>query len=195
MTFCVFRTDRKAKMTAPASGWLRYFRLLLCNHWTEFDETWQEARTQCPLSSLCFFEPIGKPRWPSRPLIDRLRHVWHISWNSTKITTSSTKPVFWVDQKPKMVALTSDWLNILIFSSGTTGQNFTKLDKKQETNRRVLYQVLYSTGQRPCSRAYSILSSGRLSVRTQNFVPRSISSVSLKTTKTHLWRHVIGPIG
>ena len=51
---CVFRTDRKNKMAALASDWLRHFRLLLWNRWTEFNETWQEARSQRPLPSLCF---------------------------------------------------------------------------------------------------------------------------------------------
>ena len=50
---CVFRADRKNKMAALASDWLRLW-LLLWNHWTEFNETWQEARSQCPLQSLCF---------------------------------------------------------------------------------------------------------------------------------------------
>ena len=51
---CVFRADRKNKMAALASDWLRYFRLLWRNRWTEFKVTWQEARSQCPLPSLCF---------------------------------------------------------------------------------------------------------------------------------------------
>ena len=51
---CVFRADRKNKMAALASDWLRHFRLLLWNHWTKFNETWQEARSQRPLPSLCF---------------------------------------------------------------------------------------------------------------------------------------------
>ena len=51
---CVFRADRKNKMAALASDWLRHFRLLLWNRWTEFNETWQEARSQRPLPSLCF---------------------------------------------------------------------------------------------------------------------------------------------
>ena len=46
---CVFWADRKNKMAALASDWLRHFRLLLWNRWTEFNETWQEARSQCPL--------------------------------------------------------------------------------------------------------------------------------------------------
>ena len=51
---CVFRVDRKNKMAALASDWPRHFRLLLWNRWTEFNETWQEARYQRPLPSLCF---------------------------------------------------------------------------------------------------------------------------------------------
>ena len=51
---CVFTADQKNKMATLASEWLRHFRLLLWNRWTEFNETWQEARSQCPLQSLCF---------------------------------------------------------------------------------------------------------------------------------------------
>ena len=51
---CVFRADQKNKMVALASDFLRYFRLLLWNRWTEFNETLQEAGSQLPLPSLCF---------------------------------------------------------------------------------------------------------------------------------------------
>ena len=51
---CVFQVDWKNKMAALASDWLRHFRLLLWNRWTEFNKTWQEARSQRPLQSLCF---------------------------------------------------------------------------------------------------------------------------------------------
>ena len=51
---CVFRANRKNKMAALGSDWLRHFQLLLWNRWTEFNETWQEARSQCPLRSLRF---------------------------------------------------------------------------------------------------------------------------------------------
>ena len=64
---CIFRADRKNKMAAPASDWLRHFRLLLWNRWTEFNETLQEARSQSPLPSM-FFGPIGKTRWPPWPI-------------------------------------------------------------------------------------------------------------------------------
>ena len=36
-----------------ASDWLRHFWILLWNRWTEFNETWQESRSNCPLQSLC----------------------------------------------------------------------------------------------------------------------------------------------
>ena len=42
---CVFRADRKTKMAAPASDWLRHYWLLLWNRWTEWEETQQEARS------------------------------------------------------------------------------------------------------------------------------------------------------
>ena len=116
---CVFWTDRKNKMAALASDWLRHFWLLLWNHWTEFNETWQEARSQRPLPSLCFSGRSEKTRWPPLPLIG-----WDIfdffsetaEWNSTKLDRKQDLNalyqvcVFWADQKNKMAALASDWL-------------------------------------------------------------------------------------
>ena len=59
---CVCPVDRKNKMTILVSDWLRHFRLLLWNYWTEFNETWQEARSQRSLRGLCFFVPTRKTR-------------------------------------------------------------------------------------------------------------------------------------
>ena len=56
-------------MAALASDWLRHFRLQLWIRGTEFNETWQEARSQRPLPSLCFSGRSEKTRWPSLPLI------------------------------------------------------------------------------------------------------------------------------
>ena len=61
---CVFRANRKNKMAALAFDWLRHFRLLW-NRWMELNETCQEARSQCPLPSLCF---LGRSRWPPWPI-------------------------------------------------------------------------------------------------------------------------------
>ena len=116
---CVFRADGKSKMAAPASDWLKHFQLLLWNRWTEFNKTWQEARSQCPLPSLCFFGLIGKRRWPPWPLIG-----WDIfdffsettERNSTKLDRKQDLNVFyqvcvfWADRKNKMAAPASDWL-------------------------------------------------------------------------------------
>ena len=52
---CVFWADRKNKMAALVSDWLRHFRLFLWNRWTACNETWQEERSQRPLPSLCFW--------------------------------------------------------------------------------------------------------------------------------------------
>ena len=38
---CLFQADRKNKMVALVSDWLRHYRLLPCNHWTECNETSQ----------------------------------------------------------------------------------------------------------------------------------------------------------
>ena len=49
--YCVFWADRKNKRAALASDSLRHFRLLLWNRYTEFNETSQEARSQCLMSN------------------------------------------------------------------------------------------------------------------------------------------------
>ena len=41
-------------MAALASDWPRHFQLLLWNRWTEFNDTWQEARSQV-LYQVCIF--------------------------------------------------------------------------------------------------------------------------------------------
>ena len=53
-TKCVFSGRSGKQDGRPTSDLLRHFRLLLWNHWTEFNETWQEARYQRPLPNLCF---------------------------------------------------------------------------------------------------------------------------------------------
>ena len=115
--FLCFRADRKNKMAALASDWLRHFRLLLWNGWTEFNETWQEATK--PSTKCVFFGLIGKTRWPPQPLIG-----WDIfdffsetnEQNSTKLDRKQDLNVlyqvcvFRADRKNKMAALASDWL-------------------------------------------------------------------------------------
>ena len=79
-----------------------HFRLLLWNRWTEFNETWQDARSQRPLPSLCFSghseKQDGRPGlWlaeifstsPLNPQNGIQRNL-----TGCKISTSSTKFVF-----------------------------------------------------------------------------------------------------
>ena len=50
-------------MAAQVSDWPRHFRLLW-NRWTEFNELWQEARSQQPLPSGFSSDWSEKTRWP-----------------------------------------------------------------------------------------------------------------------------------
>ena len=145
---CVFRADRKYKMAALASDWLRHFRLLLWNHWTEFNETWQEARSQRPLPSLCFLgwseKQDGRPGlWLAETFsTSPLKPLNGIQWNLTgsKISMSSSKFVFFgpIGQTRWPPWPLIGW-DIFDFSSETVEWNSTKLDRKQDLN--ALYQV------------------------------------------------------
>ena len=99
---CVFQADRKNKMAAIASDWLRHFRLILWNRWTEFKETWQEARSQHPLPSLCFSgcsekQDGGPGLWLAETFSTsslKLLNGIQLNLTGSKISTSSTKFVF-----------------------------------------------------------------------------------------------------
>ena len=99
---CVFRADRKNKMAAPASDWLRHVRLHCRNRWMEFNKSWQEARSQRPLPSLCFSsrseKQDGRPGlWLAETFsTSPLKQLNGIQRNLTgsKISTPSTKFVF-----------------------------------------------------------------------------------------------------
>ena len=145
---CVFLADRKNKMAALASDWLRHFRLLLWNRWTEFKETWQEARSQSPLPSLCFSgrseKQNGRPSlWLAETfLTSPLKPMNRIQRNLTgsKISTPSTKFVFFGPiGKTRWPPWPLIGWDICDFSSETAERNSTKLDRKQILN--VLYQV------------------------------------------------------
>ena len=144
---CVFRADRKIKMAALASDWLRHFRLFLWNRWTEFNETWQEARSQRPLPSLCFSgrseKQDGRPGlWLAETFSTSLKPLNGIQRNLTgrKISTSSTKFVFFGPiGKTRWPPWSLTGWDTFDFSSETAERNSTKLDRKQDLN--VLYQV------------------------------------------------------
>ena len=112
---CVFQANQKNKMAVLASDWLRDFWLLLWNFLMEFNETWQEARSQRPLPSLCFSgrskKEDGRPglwlaeTFSTSPL--KLQNRIQRNLTGSKITTSSTKFVFF---RPISKQKCSPWL-------------------------------------------------------------------------------------
>ena len=145
---CIFRADRKIKMAALVSDWLRHFQHLLWNRWMEFHKTWQEGRSQCPLPSLCFSGRSEKQDgrhglWLAETLsTSPLKPLNRIQWNLTgnKISTSSTKFVFFGPiGKTRWPPWSLIGWDIFDFSSETAERNSTKLDRKQDLN--ILYKV------------------------------------------------------
>ena len=125
-----------------------HFRLLLWNHWIEFDETLQEGRSQRPLPSLCFSgkseKQDGRPcLWLAETFsTSSLKPLFGIQWNLTesKTSTSSTKFVFFGPiGKTRWPPWPLIGWDIFDFFSETAEWNSTKLDRKQDLN--VLYQV------------------------------------------------------
>ena len=66
-------------MAALASDWLRHFRFLLWNYWTEFNETSQEAKSQCLLPSL--YLRADRKNKMTALASDWLRHFRLLLWN------------------------------------------------------------------------------------------------------------------
>ena len=145
---CVFWADRKNKMAALASDWLRHFRFLLWNRWMEFNETWQEASSQHPLQSLCFSSQSEKQDdhpglWLAETFsTSPLKRLNGIQRNLTgsNISTSSTKFVFFgpIGKTRWLPWPLIGWDNF-DFSFETAEQNSKKHVRKQDLN--VLYQV------------------------------------------------------
>ena len=107
---CVFQTDRKNKIAALASDWLRHFRLLLWNRWTEFNENWQEAKSPGPLPSLYF---SGRPeKQNGRPCL----------WLAETFSTSYLKPLNGI-QRNLTGSKTLTFLPSLCFSGRPEKQN------------------------------------------------------------------------
>ena len=125
-----------------------HFRLLLWNHWIEFNETWQEARSQHPLPSLCFSGRSEKQdcrpgfwlaeTFSTSPL--KLLNRIQGNFAGRKISTSFSKFVFFGQiRKKRWPSWPLIGWDIFDFSSDTPERNSTKLDRKQDLN--VLYQV------------------------------------------------------
>ena len=132
----------------PIVFWLgRHFQLLLCNHWKELDETWQEARNQHPQPSLCYSNQSEiQYGHPDFRLVDILNfYSVTAEQNFIKLNTRSKYQLlinlcFWADQKYDMATPTSDWKD---FSSSTTEP--TELDETwKEASIWYPLQVLFA---------------------------------------------------
>ena len=124
-----------------------HLQLLLWNYWSEFNETWQEARSQRPLPSLLFRADqknkmaVLASDW-LRHFLLFIRNFW-TEFNETWQEARSQRPLpslcfFGSIGKNKMAALPLIGWDIFDFSE-TAERNSTKLDRKQDLN--VLYQV------------------------------------------------------
>ena len=177
-----------------ASDWLRHFRLLLWNRWTEFNETWQEARSQRLLLSLCFSgrseKQDGRPGlWLAETFsTSPLKPLNGIQRNSTesKISTSSTKFVFLAPiRKTRWPPWPLIGWDILDFSSETAERNSTKLDRKQDLN--VLYQVCVFGGrsEKQDGRPYPWLAETfSTSLKLLNGIQRNLTGSKISTSST-----------
>ena len=96
--FVFFGLIRNTRWPSRASDWLRDFRLLLWSRWIEFNETWQEAKSQCLLTSLCFRADLKKQ--DGRPDL----------WLAETFSTSHLKPLNGIQQKPDSTSSTITYL-------------------------------------------------------------------------------------
>ena len=146
---CTFVITRcPSSVVRPSFLNFSHFRLLLWNLWTEFNKTWQEARTQHPLPSLSFSgwseKQDGHPGlWLAETFsTSPLKPANGIQRNLTgsNISMSSTKFVFFGPiGKTRWPSWPLIGWDIFDFSEETAELNSTKLDRKQDLN--VLYQV------------------------------------------------------
>ena len=153
----IFRADRKNKMAALASDWLRHFWLLLWNRWTEFNETWQEAISQRPIPNLCFSgrseKQDGRPGlWLAETFSTfSLKPLNGIQRNLTgsKISTSSTKFVFFWGRSEKQDGRTGLWLAETVLTSlkplNGIQQNLTGSKNSTSSNKFVIFGQIGKT--------------------------------------------------
>ena len=137
----VVRPSVRRRPSSSVVRKLSHFRLLLWNRLTEFNETWQEARSKCPLQSLCFLgrseKQNGSPGlWlaetfstsPLKPLNGIQRNL-----TGNKISTPSFKIVFFGPiGKTRWPTWPLIGWDMFDFSSETAERNSTKLDRKQD---------------------------------------------------------------
>ena len=140
---CVFFGPIGKPRWPPGFCLAETFWLLLWKHWKEFNETWQENRSQRRLRRWCF---LGcSENQDGRPASHWLRHFWLLLWNrvndyqrnltGSKISTICTKLGPIGKQRWTWPLIGRDIADVFYV---TAEMNSTKLDRKLDI---VPYQV------------------------------------------------------
>ena len=138
----------ETKMAVQAFDWQSHFRFFLCNRSTEFDETWQEAKTTkyLVLPSMCFSgRSKNQDGCPGFLLAEPFSTSFIQPLNSIQrnMTERSQCPLPNVCFRPIEKTRWPSWplicWDIFDLCSATAERNWTKLDRKKDFN--LLYQV------------------------------------------------------
>ena len=132
---CVFSCRSETKIFALACNLLRCYWLLLCNRYTEFNDTSREAKSQCPLSCLCFSDRSkNKDCRPGLLMADTFSTssqncLSRIQLNLAGIKISTSCLRSRIDRKTKMAAIASNWLNYFrLYHNQILKLYFTQVD-------------------------------------------------------------------
>ena len=99
---CVFRSDRKKKGAALASDWLRHFRPLLWNRWTEFNAIDRKQDLNV-LYQVCVFRADRKNKMAALASnwLRHFRNRWtkfNETWQEEELNVFYQGCVFWADE-------------------------------------------------------------------------------------------------
>ena len=148
--------QRKSRKCLGKRRWPTWSRFLLWSRRTEFNETWQEARSQCPLPSFSFLADLKKKQdgrpglWLaevfSTSLLKPLNGIKLQNLRGSKILTSYTSFFFLVclfsgSIGKKIAAWPLIGRGIFYLSSETAERNSIKRYRKQDLY--VLCKVLF----------------------------------------------------
>ena len=153
--FVFFVLIQKKKEGALASDWLKHFRLLLWNRWSEFKETWQEFNEDINiLYQVCIFRADLKNKMAALAS-DWLRHFPLLLWNCWTEFNATWQEERYQHPLPNLCFFGPigkrrwrpwpliSW-DIFYFSSETAEPNSTKLDRKQNLNVIFLVCVFWA---------------------------------------------------
>ena len=185
--------SRSEKQDGRPGLWLaETFRLLLWNCWKEFNETWQEARSQRFLPSLCF---SGHRKNKMAALVsDWLRHFITSPWNhwmefnETWQEARSQRPlpscVFRADLKNKMAALASDgWdISTSLKTLNRIQRNLTGSKISMSSTRFVFFGPIAKQDGRPGLWLAETFSTSALN--TLNGMHRNLTGSKMSTSST-----------